>query len=337
MKFARYLEETRIPEWKRAYIDFKGLKKRVAAIRKAKQRAGTAYHSVQEPIRAHSYGSLDHSPNPSCPSPSIYHASPLRETELIEGHERGPRAPPTQLHQTQGEILPLRPKPSSSSDRARGNSSVPRLLDTLILRNTTRIPRQPELTLVALYASLEPLELSFFTYLDQQLDKVHAFYDEREDEATHKLAALKDQLRELAEHRRQFYEAQSSRIETWSVLPRALGEALGVSNGKNTNTHVTDLGNAMRIATPSRAQSRSHSPAGHFRDPADYHHAKLKLKRAFQEFYRSLELLNDYRVLNLTGFRKALKKYEKVTQSHAQDLYMREKHRFSLGGLQLVE
>jgi hypothetical protein len=48
------------------------------------------------------------------------------------------------------------------------------------------MPRQPELTVVALYASLEPLELSFFTYLDQQLEKVHTFYTKREDEALHK-------------------------------------------------------------------------------------------------------------------------------------------------------
>jgi hypothetical protein len=61
--------------------------------------------TTQEPIRAHSYGSLDHSPGPSRPFPAIYHASPLRGTELIEGHERGPGAPPTQLHQTQGETL----------------------------------------------------------------------------------------------------------------------------------------------------------------------------------------------------------------------------------------
>ncbi|KAG6815162.1 hypothetical protein H0H93_010746, partial [Arthromyces matolae] len=35
MKFARYLEDTQTPEWKKAYIDYRGLKKRITAIRKA--------------------------------------------------------------------------------------------------------------------------------------------------------------------------------------------------------------------------------------------------------------------------------------------------------------
>ncbi|KAI0077378.1 hypothetical protein K474DRAFT_1097579 [Panus rudis PR-1116 ss-1] len=37
MKFARYLEETQVPEWKKAYIDYRGLKKRITAIRKARE------------------------------------------------------------------------------------------------------------------------------------------------------------------------------------------------------------------------------------------------------------------------------------------------------------
>ncbi|KAI0676363.1 SPX domain-containing protein [Trametes maxima] len=39
MKFARYLEETQTPEWKKAYIDYRGLKKRITAIRRAHQAA----------------------------------------------------------------------------------------------------------------------------------------------------------------------------------------------------------------------------------------------------------------------------------------------------------
>jgi SPX domain protein involved in polyphosphate accumulation len=35
MKFAKYLESESIPEWRRAYINYKGLKKRLKAIEKA--------------------------------------------------------------------------------------------------------------------------------------------------------------------------------------------------------------------------------------------------------------------------------------------------------------
>jgi len=49
-------------------------------------------------------------------------------------------------------------------------------------------------------------------------------------------------------------------------------------------------------------------------NPEDYATARKKLKKDFLEFYRGLELLNDYRVLNETGFHKALKKFDKVTK-----------------------
>ncbi|KAH7887082.1 SPX domain-containing protein [Phlebopus sp. FC_14] len=60
-------------------------------------------------------------------------------------------------------------------------------------------------------------------------------------------------------------------------------------------------------------------------DPLEYQHAKKRLKKAVVEFYRGLEVLNNYRILNLTGFRKALKKYEKITKIPAQAAYMKEK------------
>jgi SPX domain protein involved in polyphosphate accumulation len=37
MKFAKYLEEQSIPEWRKAYLDYKGLKKRLKVIEKVKK------------------------------------------------------------------------------------------------------------------------------------------------------------------------------------------------------------------------------------------------------------------------------------------------------------
>ncbi|KAL4256368.1 hypothetical protein AB1N83_012317 [Pleurotus pulmonarius] len=65
MKFARYLEETQTPEWKKAYIDYRGLKKRITAIRRAPLQtvhspAGSTTHlSVNESPRS----SNDHNDN----------------------------------------------------------------------------------------------------------------------------------------------------------------------------------------------------------------------------------------------------------------------------------
>ncbi|KAG0659046.1 hypothetical protein C6P46_005342 [Rhodotorula mucilaginosa] len=47
--------------------------------------------------------------------------------------------------------------------------------------------------------------------------------------------------------------------------------------------------------------------------PEDYTNARSRLKLATFEYYRFLGMLKSYRVLNRTGFTKALKKYDKVT------------------------
>ncbi|KAG2142483.1 SPX domain-containing protein [Suillus clintonianus] len=59
--------------------------------------------------------------------------------------------------------------------------------------------------------------------------------------------------------------------------------------------------------------------------PQEYQNAKKRLKKAVVEYYRGLEALNNYRILNLTGFRKAVKKYEKITQVPVQAAYMKER------------
>ncbi|OSC98087.1 hypothetical protein PYCCODRAFT_1030570 [Trametes coccinea BRFM310] len=51
MKFARYLEETQTPEWKKAYIDYRGLKKRITAIKRAYDAAaGTSQDDGSDPF-----------------------------------------------------------------------------------------------------------------------------------------------------------------------------------------------------------------------------------------------------------------------------------------------
>ncbi|KAJ7064982.1 SPX domain-containing protein [Mycena amicta] len=59
MKFTRYLEDTQIPEWKRAYIDYRLFKERLRAIRQAAQ-DGSLY-----PFQSYSNSQLDHQAEPS--------------------------------------------------------------------------------------------------------------------------------------------------------------------------------------------------------------------------------------------------------------------------------
>ncbi|KAI0087370.1 SPX domain-containing protein [Irpex rosettiformis] len=71
----------------------------------------------------------------------------------------------------------------------------------------------------------------------------------------------------------------------------------------NFQKHVS----VKNLDSPGRSEGAKY-------DPDEYIHAKKSLKKAVLECYRGLEVLENYRTLNLIGFRKALKKFEKVTQ-----------------------
>ncbi|CAA7264392.1 unnamed protein product [Cyclocybe aegerita] len=388
MKFAQYLQDTQTPEWKKAYIDYRGLKKRITAIRKAQQ--GLNFHIV-ETDTPEELPSPPAAPRPSNANSDLtnslnaknsidqdksiveQNATPQPHFSIDEGKRHAASSAPS-------FGLGEREKGSFSlgGKRNRGRSFSSRLNGT-----GGSFRRQPNplaaLPLHELLHQLSPHEVSFFTMLDAQLDKVESFYLAREKEMLDRGHLLQIQLNELHDHRKLFLKAHNrlpwattiaSTIKNKIIHPGPIlkGKA---SLPNDTDMSEKDENNDVYAGTPALPHSRERlslsleevphtanslgkqkdleEDPGHTAsvlhenaeptkedgdrehplpisaDPDSYLSAKRKLKRAVLEHYRGLEVLHNYRVLNITGFRKALKKFEKVTRISVQNQYMTEK------------
>lgn len=92
----------------------------------------------------------------------------------------------------------------------------------------------------------------------------------------------------------------------------ALSKMLNVYGGTLSEVEDEELRKANRLAALSH-------------DPERYKAARKKLKTAVLEYYRGLEILKNYKILNRTGFAKILKKFEKTTEVHCADAYYHSK------------
>ncbi|KAJ1311454.1 hypothetical protein OPQ81_009943 [Rhizoctonia solani] len=433
MKFARYLEETQIPEWKKAYIDYRGLKKKIAAIRKANEaaqernsdfRARThdqGRSSITEPspgasvLRRRNYGAVgrtppnaigrtppgahvrtpsnavgrtsdsvksppggrqatspmsDHAPHVLTPPaaanlsvksarfrvsidelepdfelpPAMSSADSLKDGTIDShapsvGTERR-RALPSRIFSGTLSAVPSRnsiiQQPHEQPEPNAAPVAVPVVVSVRSIVEPKTTPRNPfsgmrrrftttsrhndigyspPATIPELLTGLGPNELAFFKALDQEIEKVENFYSERERDAEHKVAALKEQFHELRGHKQLSNGANEGLWPGFLHLLDSINIAsIPIAGQTSTSKSDTPLSNPQVHISGSMAH-----------DPDAYRRAKKKLKKAVLEFYRGLELLQNYRILNMTGFRKALKKFDKTTKMSAQNLYMREK------------
>ncbi|KAK7044716.1 signal transduction protein [Favolaschia claudopus] len=362
MKFAQYLEDTQTSEWKKKYIDYRLLKKKISAIRQsygsqrivqspvpaANSQGGTASEaSVPNPLSTSasfnpttSVGSIKSSPEhylaTDTPSPSLR----LVPSNVSDNSQRTP------LNRSQ--TLPAHISAQSRLERAQ-TPSLTRLFSFGNPRSSVKSSRfskfvgpkphpYSELPLNELIPLLSPAEAAFFSTLDDELEKVETFYLARENEFKVHTDLLELQLNELDQHRRLFKAAQSSGTRTTTINSSTIFKFRGnLLKEEHTVSTAKDKGKAAvkkaaGIVPNSAASSNDHIPGDNVADsrtaqldPDEFHSAKSQLKRAVLEHYRGLETLQNYRILNITGIRKALKKFQKVTKIAAQNAYMTEK------------
>ncbi|KAK7751227.1 Xenotropic and polytropic retrovirus receptor 1 [Diatrype stigma] len=182
-------------------------------------------------------------------------------------------------------------------------------------------------------------EKEFFDFLDRELEKVESFYQQKEAQAGTRLAALRQQLHEMKNRRTEELAQTKHRKEQEHGNP---SESSGQTSGHDYPHGI--LGpiksklfkpgpnskalSAMPLTPVLGALGYNTSRDYSRRTPSDdvpYRSAKRKLKLALEEFYRGLELLKAYTMLNRTAFRKLNKKYDKAINARPPYRYMNEK------------
>ncbi|ODN94664.1 hypothetical protein L198_04805 [Cryptococcus wingfieldii CBS 7118] len=251
----------------------------------------------------------------------------------------------------------------AESARGKSPGSQPRSLRSMTLPSPAlsqmrppgaTTPVKPIDTFEDLYDRCEKDEKAFFDLLQRELDKVEKFYVARESEAIKRAHDLRIQLRELAEHRKLYHELYPEGMPEWEVrvgriLPTgAQPRAPALSKIRNRIKYAFEDRESLAVPdskangakTPAISRSGSPVMSEHERQslkeameadkdhntysPERYQKYKKDLRNALMEFYRQLELIKNYRILNLTGFRKALKKFEKTTKIESLELYTDE-------------
>ncbi|KAH9882647.1 hypothetical protein J1614_000883 [Plenodomus biglobosus] len=224
-------------------------------------------------------------------------------------------------------------------------------------------PQSPGDVPLEAYRDLDFRQADFFNFLDAELEKIEKFYKEKEDEATQRLSILRDQLHIMRDRRiDEVIQRQTAKIKQRNNKSRdghhllSDGQVSSVDEAVQTPKANSDMKkdswlnpidaaleainagkygkstkNIAQLATPAALQPKDQldSRRDFARRPelpdVPYRTAKRKLKVALQEYYRGLELLKSYALLNRTAFRKINKKYDKTVNARPSSRYMNEK------------
>jgi xenotropic and polytropic retrovirus receptor 1 len=165
-------------------------------------------------------------------------------------------------------------------------------------------------------------ELDFLDWLDGEITKIDDFYQEKEHEAAERYKVLSAQLERLRILRETYKAAEgendvsrstshatnaeggAARSRSWVAKPinRIRASMDGINSAMPTSDHERRARDPELMAHPFSATT------GY----VEYRVARRRLKQAVLEFYRGMELLKGYRLLNRTGIGKITKKFDKT-------------------------
>lgn len=310
MKFQVLLQDQAVAEWARKYIDYKGLKRLLRAV---------------------------------------------EETAFV------PSIQPSARNETDAPSLIVRPFATSSrpstptGDASRADQ---RLREASVRETVTNVSHQEEIvTLQHILACRPKAEGAFFRALDKELEKIDVFYKQQETYFLGRMDLLKQQVKVLEKERALLSQLAAACHTTPAPQPPLLEPSRDVSN-HGAGRRRSSVKQKPHLAQHENGESEenaeenlltwpkqfTHETMAKLKDFADHLHLggllqdhsghllaektklfaenRRKLKRAVYEHYRGVGYLKSYKAMNLTGFAKILKKFNKVATWQAADLYM---------------
>ena len=182
---------------------------------------------------------------------------------------------------------------------------------------------------------------SFFQTCDKELVKINTFFAEKLAEAQRKFENLKSEIKDentnLIDKRKD--KRSKSMVTEIAADDENEDEDSHTNNGKadavKMSSNETPLRNRNRGSENTQQQQQqltsiingAQNITLRFLEKTRQRKIKQKqfrkehdLKLAFSEFYLSLILLQNYQTLNFTGFRKILKKHDKVENIFKYDI-----------------
>ncbi|XP_027361243.1 phosphate transporter PHO1 homolog 10 isoform X2 [Abrus precatorius] len=213
-------------------------------------------------------------------------------------------------------------------------------------------------------------EARLFEKLDEELNKVNAFYKDQVEAAKHEATLLSKQVEALVALRVKVKSPEtgskhnsSSPEETFDQNHQQNdsidGPEVDPIQQANRNTHQEELAEThnnynrkdpMEILEHVKVDNVLQSPMSTIKkaftdsnnnelspDKEEMRKIEEQLKLVFIEFYQKLLHLKDYSFMNLSAFSKIMKKYEKSTSRPASAAYMRVVDNSYLGSSDEVE